>query len=43
MTADRLFHAVGALLGMVLLVAAYVGREWGVMLIWSVMEAYRGY
>lgn len=41
MTQDRLFHAVGAVLISILVAALYYGREWGVILIWSFMEALR--
>jgi hypothetical protein len=40
-TQERLFHAVGAILVSILVAALYYGREWGVILIWSLVEALR--
>ncbi len=41
MTEDRLFHAVGAVLISILVAALYYGREWGVLLVWSLVEVLR--
>jgi hypothetical protein len=40
-TQERLFHAVGAILAAIILGAVYVGYEWGVILVWSLVEALR--
>ncbi len=41
MTEERLFHAVGAILVSIIVGALYYGREWGIMIVWSLVEALR--